>query len=109
MQTDNGKEFLKYFDALCKELSLTHYFIEPHSPKQNTFVENLHGSDEREFYQQGKVNCDIESMHGVLEDWEHEWNFVRPHQAINYLTPDEYLYKLKQLPLNPKEAVVLQT
>lgn len=109
VQTDNGKEFLKDFDALCKTLALTHYFIEPAHPKQNTYVENSHGSDEREFYQQGKVACDIESMYEVLAEREREWNYIRPHQALGYLTPDEYLQKLKQLPLLPKEAIVLQT
>jgi len=109
VQTDNGKEFLKDFDALCKKLGLTHYFIEPAHPKQNTYVENSHGSDEREFYQQGKINCDIESMYEVLADWERIWNYQRPHEALGYLTPDEYLRTLKQLPLLPKEAIVLQT
>lgn len=109
VQTDNGKEFLKYFDILCKKLSLTHYFIQPAHPKQNTYVENSHGSDEREFYQQGKVTCDIESMYDVLAEREYEWNHIRPHEALGQLTPDEYLIKLKQLPLLPKEAIVLQT
>ncbi len=109
VQTDNGKEFLKDFDVLCKKLSLTHYFIEPAHPKQNTYVENSHGSDEREFYQQGNVHWDIETMNEKLKSWEHIWNYERPHQALGYLTPDEYLLKLKQLPLLPKEAIVLQT
>ena len=108
VQTDNGKEFLKYFDGLCKKLNLTHYFIDPHSPKQNTYVENSHGSDQREFYQQGKVTCDIESMYDALAQHEHTWNFVRPNEALGQLTPDEYLNKLKQLPLQAKEAIVLQ-
>lgn len=109
IQTDNGKEFLKDFDALCKKLSLTHYFIEPAHPKQNTYVENSHGSDEREFYQQGNVHWDIETMNLALQKWEYIWNYERPHEALSYLTPDEYCNKLKQLPLLPKEAIVLQT
>lgn len=109
IQTDNGKEFLKDFDALCKKLSLTHYFIQPAHPKQNTYVENSHGSDEREFYQQGNVHWDIETMNQALGKWEHVWNHERPHEALSYLTPDEYCNKLKQLPLLPKEAIVLQT
>ena len=108
VQTDNGKEFLKHFEIKCKQLRLMHYFIDPHTPKQNTFVENSHGSDEREFYQQGNVHKDIEAMDAALTTWEHEWNFVRPHQSLSYLTPDEYLHKLKQLPLQAKEAIVLQ-
>lgn len=108
IQTDNGKEFLKYFDKLCKELNLPHYFIEARHPKQNTYVENSHGSDEREFYQQGKVECDIETMHDVLEKWEHDWNYVRPHEALNYLTPDEYLNKTQLKKLDIKETIILQ-
>ena len=109
VQTDNGKEFLKDFDGLCKKLGVTHYFIEPAHPKQNTYVENSHGSDEREFYQQGNVYHDITMMDEALASWEHIWNYERPHEALGYLTPDEYLIKLKQLPLLPKEAIVLQT
>lgn len=109
IQTDNGKEFLKDFDKLCKELSLPHYFIEARHPKQNTYVENSHGFDEREFYQQGNVSRDIESMNKVLAEWEYTWNYVRPHQALNYLTPDEYLNKIRCTNLTAKEAIILQT
>ena len=109
IQTDNGKEFLKYFDKLCKELKLPHYYIQARHPKQNTYVENSHGSDEREFYQQGNIQCDIETMHEVLKKWEHDWNYIRPHEALNYLTPDEYLNKIQITNLNPKEAIILQT
>lgn len=109
IQTDNGKEFLKDFDRLCKELSLPHYFIEARHPKQNTYVENSHGFDQREFYQQGNVDKDIEAMNKALERWEYKWNYIRPHQALNYLTPDEYLKKIQVENLTPKEAIILQT
>lgn len=109
VQTDNGKEFLKNFDSLCRELSLPHYFIEARHPKQNTYVENSHGFDEREFYRQGNVDKDIKAMDKALEEWEYQWNYVRPHQSLNYLTPDEYLNKIKNTNLTAKETIVLQT
>src|SRR3989338_9130130 len=109
IQTDNGKEFLKDFDKMCKELGLPHYFIEVRHPKQNTYVENSHGFDEREFYQQGNVNKDIEAMDKCLERWEYVWNYVRPHQSLNYLTPDEYLQKIQITNLTQREAIILQT
>jgi len=109
IQTDNGKEFLKDFDKFCEKLSLTHYFIEARHPKQNSYVENSHGFDEREFYQQGNVNKDIGMMDKALAQWEYDWNFVRPHQALNYLTPDEYLNKIKDTNLTAKQAIILQT
>lgn len=108
IQTDNGKEFLKDFDALCKKISLPHYFIEARHPKQNTYVENSHGFDEREFYQQGNVYKDIHMMDKVLEKWEYNWNYVRPHQSLSYLTPDEYLNKIMVTNLTAKESIILQ-
>lgn len=108
IQTDNGKEFLKYFDNLCKELNLPHYFIEARHPKQNTYVENSHGFDEREFYQQGNIYQTRDLMDEALAKWEHTWNYIRPHQSLNYLTPDEYLNKIRITNLNPKEAIILQ-
>lgn len=108
IQTDNGPEFLKYFETLCKELNLPHYFIYPRKPKENTYVENSHLSDENEFYLQGNVGCTIEAMQERLDAWEHTWNYIRPHEALGYLTPDEYSnkYKVEILPTN--QVIVLQ-
>lgn len=108
VQTDNGPEFLKDFEKLCMELNLPHYFIEPRHPKQDTYVENSHGSDEIEFYQQGNVGSSIEWMQGKLEEWEHIWNYIRPHEALDYLTPDEYSNKYKVEILPTKNVIVLQ-
>lgn len=108
VQTDNGKEFLGNFDKLCKESGITHYFIEARHPKQNTYVENSHGFDDREFYRQGNVNKDIKAMDRVLEKWEYTWNYVRPHQALGYLTPEQYLSKIQGVTLTAKESIILQ-
>lgn len=108
VQTDNGPEFLKHFDALCKDLNLPHYFIYPRKPKENTYVENSHLSDKNEFYLQGNVGCALETMQKRLDDWEYTWNHIRPHEALNYLTPDEYSNKYKVELLPTKNVIVLQ-
>jgi len=108
VQTDNGSEFLKHFDKLCKEMNLDHYFIYPRTPKQNTYVEASHLADEREFYQQGNIGADIESMRLRLKEREYIWNYVRPHEALGYLTPNEYSNKYKVEILPTKNVIVLQ-
>lgn len=109
VQTDNGPEFLKNFEKLCVQLNLPHYFIETRTPKQNTYVENSHGSDETEFYQQGnEYFSTIEAAQEKLDEWEHTWNYIRPHEALNYLTPDEYSNKYKVEILPTKDIIVLQ-
>jgi len=108
VQTDNGAPFLKEFDKLCKRMGLPHYFIYPRSPKQNSYVEISHGADEREFYQQGNVHLFLDTMRAKLKEWENIWNTVRPHASLNYLTPQEYLEKLKQGRLPTRDTIVLQ-
>lgn len=109
VQTDNGSAFLKEFDAACKELALPHYFIYPRSPKQNSYVEISHGADEREFYQQGNVCIDFSLMRAKLKAWQRTWNEVRPHQALNYLTPKQYYEKWQHGRLPTRDVITLQT
>lgn len=109
VQTDNGREFLKEFEKRCRELSLPHYFTYPRTPKQNSYVERSHGSDEEEFYQQGHVYQGRELMDKKLREWEGIWNNLRPHEALDYRTPNEYLQYLKTNNLPTKNVITLQT
>jgi transposase InsO family protein len=109
VQTDNGSEFLKEFDRLCRERNLPHYFIEPRQKKQNSYVERSHGSDEQEFYQQGNAWQNREKMAEVLAAWQDIWNNFRPHEALDYKTPRAYFEELKGRNLATKDVVVLQT
>lgn len=109
VQTDNGAPFLKEFDRLCRELNLPHYFTYPRTPKQNTYVEVSIGADKREFYLQGNVCSDLEVMQRKIEEWQNVWNNIRPHQALNYLTPSAYLDKWQTGRLPTKDIITLQT
>lgn len=108
IQTDNGSEFLKEFERLCKKNKILHYFIFPRTPKQNTYVEISHEADEREFYRQGNMGTDMEIMQKRLKEHEYTWNEIRPHEALNYLTPNEYFLKWQQGRLPTKDAITLQ-
>jgi len=108
VQTDNGAPFQKEFDKLCKQLNIPHYLTYPHCPKQNTYVENSHGSDEREFYQQGNVSSILSEMKKKIKEREYIWNNFRPHEALGQLTPVEYSQKLKINGLPTKNIIVLQ-
>ncbi len=108
IQTDNGAPFLKEFDKLCKELNLPHYFIYPRTPKQNTYVETSHLADKKEFYQQGNISSNLFVMQKRIKEWENTWNYVRPHEALGYLTPNEYLNKLQYINLPTRDVIILQ-
>lgn len=109
VQTDNGAPWLKEFERLCQREQLPHYYIYPRTPKQNTYVEISHGADKREFYLQGNVWQNRETMRQKLKEWQRCWNEVRPHQALNYLTPQSYYQKWQQGRLPTKDTITLQT
>ena len=100
---------MKEFDKLCNIKGITHYFIYPRTPKQNTYVEISHEADEREFYKQGNVCSILEVMQRKIKEWEDVWNNIRPHQALNYLTPYEYLLKVQNGRIPTKDVITLQT
>jgi transposase InsO family protein len=109
VQTDNGSPFLKEFDKLCKKLGLPHYFTYPRSPKQNSYVENSHGSDEREFYRYGGACSILSEMQKNIKEREDVWNNFRPHETLGQLTPAEYSNRIKLHGLPTKNVIVLQT
>lgn len=109
VQTDNGSEFLKEFDKLCRELNIPHYFIYPRQPKQNTYVEISHGADKREFYLQGKISPMLEVMQTRILEWQNVWNKIRPHESLDYLTPEAYYHKWQISRLPTKDVITLQT
>jgi len=109
IQTDNGSEFLGEFDRLCRKLNIPHYFIYPRHPKQNTYVETSHSADEKEFYRQGNVSPLLEVMQASIIDWQNIWNKIRPHESLNYLTPEAYYHKWQTSRLPTKDVITLQT
>ncbi|MFQ5911690.1 MAG: helix-turn-helix domain-containing protein [Nitrospinota bacterium] len=48
-----------------------------------------------EFYEVHKLPWTVASLNAHLRKWEHIYNHVRPHQALDYLTPAQALVKPK--------------
>lgn len=109
VQTDNGAPFQKEFERACCAKGITHYFIHPRTPKENTYVERSHESDEYEFYRQGNASSLLPVMRRKILAWEETWNRFRPHEALGQLTPDEYSLRIKANGLPTKNVVILQT
>lgn len=92
VQTDNGHEFQRQFEAYLKSLGikLQHTWI--HTPDQNGVVERSHRTDEEEFYQETEIDyTDLKDINTKLKIWLEYYNTKRLHFSLNYLTPEEYL------------------
>lgn len=109
VQTDNGSEFLGAFRKLCEKKELPQFFIHPSRAQENTYVERSHGTDEKEFYQRGNLCQSLTTMRKRIKVWEKVYNEVRPHEALNMLTPKEYLQKWQTGRLPTRDVITLQT
>lgn len=89
-QNDNGSENLGYTYQHLKDNNIPQYFSHPSCPKENSFVERVIGTIEREFVQQGKLAASVEEQQKLIDQWLNEYHNIRPHQSLHYQTPNEY-------------------
>jgi len=91
INSDNGGEFLAECHAFLEAKKITHYFSRARTPEDNPMVENTIKADEYEFWAWGNLSSTVEELNIKAKIWMDKFNNYRPHQALNYLTPTEYL------------------
>ena len=96
IQIDGGSEFKKYFEQECKKRDIPLFVLPPRSPKLNGCVERANRTHREEFYEVNEVELSLIEHNKQLEEWQYIYNHIRPHQALDYLTPHEYYQKWKQ-------------
>lgn len=96
IQIDGGSEFKGAFEEACRVRGITLYVLPPRSPKLNGCVERSNRTHTEEFYEVHDFSFDIAVLNQELLAWETVYNTVRPHQALSYLTPLEYIARWKQ-------------
>ena len=101
IQIDGGSEFMAEFEEACHERGVQLFVLPPRSPKLNGCVERGNRTHTEEFYEWTTAHPSVAGLTPALREWEHVYNSVRPHQALRYLTPIEFLRDQAQR----KEAV----
>jgi transposase InsO family protein len=91
LQVDGGSEFAAEFEAACQARRLPLFVLPPCSPKLNGRVERAHRTHKEEFYEVVATDWSLPRLHQQLRSWETVYNTVRPHQALGYLTPQQFL------------------
>lgn len=89
---DNGSEFKKDFEKACRELTLPQWYSRAHTPKDNAVLERFNRTIQEEFVDLTDVGLEeVLSFNQRLSDWLEEYNLIRPHQSLDYLSPLEYI------------------
>ena len=91
VQVDGGSEFMAEFEDACRELGIELHVLPPRRPQWNGCVERANRTARIEFW--NFLDCEL-TVHAVsarLLQYEFFYNYQRPHSALDYLTPSEYL------------------
>lgn len=91
IRSDNGTEFTS--NTILKwalESGLEWQYIQPGKPQQNGQIESFNGKLRDECLNEN-LFFDLKQAREVIEIWRNDYNYNRPHSAINGLTPMEKL------------------
>ena len=110
LRSDNGPEFIaRKVQAWLAGQKIRTLYIDPGSPWQNGYVESFHGRFRDECLNREHFFTMTEAR-VVIGDYRDEYNRVRPHGGLGYLSPDEFVARQargRQAPpetLNPESS-----
>ena len=97
IQIDGGSEFQSVFEEECQKRGIKLFVLPPYSPKLNGGVERANRTHTEEFYEVIDSDFELADIRTKLLEWENICNTYRPNQALNYLTPQQYLENIKEV------------
>jgi putative transposase len=88
--SDNGTELTSNaILAWTAESGIDWHYIAPGKPVQNAFIESFNGRLRDEFLNE-TLFTSLAQARAALEEWRRDYNTVRPHSRIGWLTPAAY-------------------
>ena len=101
LRVDNGPEFIsKALDAWAYQHAVQLVFIDPGQPIQNAHVESFNGKVRDEFLNEHWFTSIAEAQ-VLSRAFRIDFNTVRPHSSLKYLTPEEFVTSLASSPAAP--------
>jgi transposase InsO family protein len=105
--TDNGKVFTGrfgkpvvevLFDRVCRENGIEHLLTQPRSPTTTGKVERFHRALRTEF-RTDRVFASLAAAQAELDEWVHDYNHRRPHQALDMAFPAQRFQRASAAPV----------
>ena len=90
IRSDNGPEFVaNAVQHWLKKLQVKSLYIEPGSPWENGYAESFHSRFRDEFLEMELFES-LMAARSLTVFWKKDYNEVRPHSSLGYLTPKEF-------------------
>jgi len=96
IQVDGGSEFEAIFEEECQKRGIKLFVLPPRSPKLNGCAERANRTHTEEFYEVTDSSFELTNLRAELVEWEIIYDTVRPHQALGYITPLQFLEQWQQ-------------
>lgn len=102
---DNGSEFSgRMLDLWAYHHKVQIDFSRPGKPTDNCFIESFNGSFRDECLNLHWFES-LDEARTQIEAWRREYNESRPHQALNELSPTEFIRRINQSALSPGQPI----
>ena len=90
LRTDNGPEFISArLSDWCEKKDIVLQLIQLGKPTQNAYIERFNGSFRSELLD-AHLFRSLAPVRQLVDDWMHDYNTQRLHQALNFMTPMEF-------------------
>lgn len=90
IRTDNGPEFTScLFQNWLEKNNIEWIKIQKGKPQQNAIVERFNRTY-REDILDANIFISLNHVYDITKPWKDDYNEQRPHEALNYCTPNEY-------------------
>lgn len=90
IRMDNGPELISHrLEAWAKEHGIEPAYIQPGKPAQNAYIERFNRTF-REDVLDAYLFSSLEEVRQIVEPWIEEYNAVRPHEALQGLSPHQF-------------------
>lgn len=91
--SDNGTELTsRVVLQWAQEREIEWHYITPGKPQENGFTESMNGKIRDEFLNEHWFTS-LEEARLLAAQWLYDYNHVRPHSSLNYLTPMQFVQR----------------
>ena len=97
IRSDNGSEFTeKMLRKFIEDVGAKTAYITPGSPWENGFIERFNGTLRDEVLNR-EVFYSLEEARAMIEIFRREYNSVRPHSSLGYISPLSFVSSSQSL------------
>jgi transposase InsO family protein len=92
IRSDNGPEFIaNAVKKFIKDVGAKTMYINPGCPWENPYIERFNGTLKDELLDR-EIFHNLKEAEAMIENYRIEYNRVRPHSALDYKTPEAFIF-----------------